>query len=317
MAETPHASTTSDVPLLHQLLDQRLLVAGDVAGLYGRGALIERLAAFVSQWIMSVGKDDNAEILRFPPLIARKHFEASGYFRNFADLVGTVHCFCGDEETHRSLIRAADAGGNWAQAQVLSDLVMVPAACYPVYPAIAARGVVSSDGTEIDASSYCFRREPSEDPTRMQMFRMHERIFIGSNKGATNFRTRWIGRAKILAALLELPSQIELANDPFFGRVGKIMVRSQRDLELKLELLVPVTSEEKPTACASFNLHLTKMAEAFGLKMENGESAYTACVGFGLERLALAVLRHHGLDENKWPNALRVGMGGVDELLLP
>jgi len=93
MAETPHASTTSDVPLLHQLLDQRLLVAGDVAGLYGRGALIERLAAFVSQWIMSVGKDDNAEILRFPPLIARKHFEASGYFRNFADLVGTVHCF--------------------------------------------------------------------------------------------------------------------------------------------------------------------------------------------------------------------------------
>jgi seryl-tRNA synthetase len=254
---------------------------------------------------MQTGQDERAELLRFPPLIARRHFEATGYFRNFADLVGTVHCFCGDEETHRALVRAHDAGEDWTGAQAASDLVMVPAACYPVYPAIAARGPASPDGQVVDACSYCFRREPSRDPARMQIFRMHERIFIGTVEGAQAFRDRWTRRAAELATLLGLPSCIAVANDPFFGRIGRVMARSQREQELKLELLVPLASETHPTACVSFNLHLDKMAHAFGLRLRDGTPAHTACVGFGLERLALAVLRHHGSDPACWPDPLR------------
>jgi len=52
------------------------------------------------------------------------------------------------------------------------------------------------------------------------------------------------------------------------------------------------------------------MAEAFGIKMENGDPAYATCVGFGLQRLALAVLQHHGFDEVRWPDALRSEIGG-------
>ena len=33
--------------------------------------------------------------------------------------------------------------------------------------------------------------------------------------------------------------------------------------------------------------------------------AHTACVGFGLERITLALLRHHGLDLAAWPEAVR------------
>ena len=95
------------------------------------------------------------------------------------------------------------------------------------------------------------------------------------------------------------------------------MARSQRDHELKLELLISLASPGRTTACVSFNLHLDKMAQAFGLAFEGGEAAHTACVGFGLERLALAVLRRHGTDETAWPAALRDGVGEAGAPLLP
>ncbi len=283
----------------------RLLIPTSVEGLYGKGVDLESLVAFLSRWIMQAGADEHAEVLRFPPMLPRRDFEASGYFLYFASLAGTVHCFCGDEESHRALSRAHDAGEDWTTAQAATDLVMLPAACYPVYPAIAARGPVRTDGQVVDVCSYCFRHEPSRDPTRMQMFRQHERVFIGTRKGAEDFRDRWIGLASALARLLALPHDVKFASDPFFGRIGRVMARSQREQALKLELLVPIMSEASPTACASFNLHLTKMATSFGLMFEDGTPAYTACAGFGLERLALAVLRHHGADPSGWPQPLR------------
>ena len=50
---------------------------------------------------------------------------------------------------------------------------------------------------------------------------------------------------------LDLPCDVDLANDPFFGRAGKMMVNNQRDQNLKFELLIPVNSTANPTACAS------------------------------------------------------------------
>ncbi len=283
----------------------RLLIPSGVNGLFGHGEDLERLVDFISRWIMRAGADEHAEILRFPPMLPRRHFEATGYFLNFASLAGTVHCFCGDEEEHRALSRAHDAGEDWTGSQAATDLVMLPAACYPVYPAVAARGPVRADAQVVDACSYCFRHEPSRDPTRMQMFRQHERVFIGTRTAAEEFRARWVERAATLAQLLELPHEIRVATDPFFGRIGRVMARSQREQELKLELLVPILSEASPTACASFNLHLTKMATSFGLMFPDGLPVSTACAGFGLERLALAVVRHHGKDPAHWPEALR------------
>ncbi|MBW4034793.1 MAG: amino acid--[acyl-carrier-protein] ligase [Proteobacteria bacterium] len=281
-----------------------ILIPSTVAGLYGRGVLMERVAEFVSHWVNEAGVSDGAEFLRFPPLMPRRSFEDSGYFRNFPNLVGTVHCFCGDEEDHRLLMRTHDAGGDWTSQQSASDLVMVPAACYPVYPAVAARGPVAAAGRIFDVCSYCFRREPSQDPNRQQMFRQHERVYIGNPEGARAFRATWVDRAKELASLLGLPFQVVPANDPFFGRTGRIMIRGQIEQALKLELVTPSVAESGETACVSFNLHLDKMAQAFGLELEDRTQPHTACVGFGLERLALAVFWHHGTDVGGWPRAL-------------
>ena len=97
----------------------------------------------------------------------------------------------------------------------------------------------------------------------------------------------------------------DLSNDPFFGRPGRMLAANQREQALKFELLIPITSEESPTACLSFNYHKDKFALNWKLQQANDELAHTACVGFGMERMALALLKHHGLSLSQWPSAVR------------
>ena len=77
----------------------------------------------------------------------------------------------------------------------MTDLVLVPAACYPVYPAIAARGVLRPGGVFIDAGgSWVFRHEPSHDPARRQIFHQHELVRIGEPDRALEWRDEWARR---------------------------------------------------------------------------------------------------------------------------
>jgi seryl-tRNA synthetase len=77
---------------------------------------------------------------------------------------------------------------------------------------------------------------------------------------------------------------------------------------LKFELLVPIESGDEPTACMSFNYHQDHFASMWGIELASGEAAHTACVGFGMERLALALFKHHGLDVGAWPSSVRAAL---------
>ena len=107
------------------------------------------------------------------------------------------------------------------------------------------------------------------------------------------------------ATSLGLPAKSDVASDPFFGRAGKMMAASQRDQRLKFEILVPVISEAAPTAICSFNWHQDHFSGAFGIRNAGGETASTACLGFGLERVTLALIKHHGFEPAKWPVKVR------------
>ncbi|MEY2406368.1 MAG: hypothetical protein QOG39_1284, partial [Acidimicrobiaceae bacterium] len=39
-----------------------------------------------------------------------------------------------------------------------------------------------------------------------------------------------------------------------------------------------------------------------------GEVAHTACIGFGLERIALALIKTHGTDLASWPAGVRASL---------
>ena len=99
------------------------------------------------------------------------------------------------------------------------------------------------------------------------------------------------------------------ASDPFFGRVGQMMAVSQKQQSLKFELLVPLRSEERPTACMSFNYHRDHFGTAWGIADAAGEPAHTACVAFGMDRLAVAMFHTHGRNVATWPTAVRNLLG--------
>lgn len=293
---------------LEDLFAAGVLIPTGVDGLYGRGAVFERIVSALDAAATRLGADQGAEALRFPPAMTRSELERSGYLKGFPHLAGTVHCFCGNERDHQELLRCVEAGEDWTGGQQASEIALVPAACYPVYPAVARRGALPEGGMTVDVMSYCFRHEPSIDPVRMQMFRMREYIRLGTPEMVQQFREDWMRRGREFVESLALPVTVDVANDPFFGRRGKIMGESQRADTLKFELLVPVSDAVKLTACLSFNYHRDHFGNTWGLRTADGAVAHTACVGFGLERLTLALLRHHGLDLAQWPAAVRAAL---------
>ncbi len=295
----------AQVDFLNALFDAGLLVETGVDGLYGRSGQFEEVIECFDALVTAFGGADKAEAMRFPPAMSRSQFETSGYLKSFPQLAGTVHAFCGSDRDHSLLLERLAHGEDWTADQEATDVVLTPAACYPLYPAMAKRGPLPRDGRLFDLQSYCFRHEPSKDPARMQFFRMREFVRAGSAEQVLAFRENWLERGQKLIGALELPLHIDVANDPFFGRAGRIMASGQREQGLKFELLVPINSEAQPTACLSFNYHQDHFGKTWNIVTANGEAAHTACVGFGLERVALALFKHHGLDVEKWPDSVR------------
>lgn len=315
-ASTASESVDSAEPSFReQLLASGILFETGEDGLYGFSKTFDDVIQGLNTVITCLGADLDAEVLRFPPIARRRDFEDSGYMKSFPQLAGTVHSFCGDDLGHQRLLRAldtlqADTGEErsteWMEQQRPTRVVLTPAACYPVYPLLARRGPAPADGYTVDVFSYCFRHEPSLDPARMQMFRMREYVRVGTADQVTAFRERWLERGLLFASLLQLPAELDIANDPFFGRGGKILASSQREQALKFELLIPIANLEQRTACLSFNYHRDRFGLLWKIAGASGSSAlHSACVGFGMERIALALFRRHGLDVDMWPAEVR------------
>jgi seryl-tRNA synthetase len=277
-------------------------------GVYARTALyegmIERLTALVTRH-----REPGTEVMRFPPVMTRAQLEKSGYLKSFPNLLGCVCGLHGTEREINSAVSRFDAGGDWTTSLSPADLVLSPAACYPVYPIAAARGQLPSGGLRFDVAADCFRREPSRHLDRLQSFRMREYVCIGNPEDVSDFRERWMVRAQAIARDLGLTFRVEYASDPFFGRVGQMKAVSQMQQSLKFELLVPLRSEEQPTACMSFNYHRDHFGLTWDIKDANGAPAHTGCVAFGMDRLAVAMFHTHGTELANWPATVRELLG--------
>jgi len=285
----------------------RLFEPMGVDGVYARAKAFEDVIDGLQRAITR-RRPDGAEVFRFPPVMSRRQLEASGYLNSFPQLLGCVCCLHGTERDILSAVERSKKGDDWTNSATSAELVLSPAACYPVYPIAAARGPAPSGGHVFDVSADCFRHEPSRHLDRLQSFRMREYVRIGSPEQIVAFRAGGIDGAKEMAAELELPYEIDQASDPFFGRTGQLMAASQLEHALKFELLIHVRSGAAPTACMSFNYHKDHFGKTWGLVDERGETLHTGCVAFGVDRLALALFATHGLEPSAWPRGVRAAL---------
>ncbi len=262
--------------------------------------VVEGLGRYISTL-----RPKGAEVFRFPPVVSRALIEKSGYLKSFPHLLGCVCSLGTDVKRVTEAVARYEAGGTWTDSAEASELVLAPAACYPIYPIAATRGAIGAEPMLFDVASDCFRREPSKDIDRFQSFRMREFVAIGAPEQISAFRDQWMARAPEIAADLGVTHTIDAASDPFFGREGQMVGRFQVANALKFEMLIPVRSTEKPTACMSFNCHRDHFGVTWGMKTADGEPAHTACVAFGVDRLAVALFARHGVDVACWPETVK------------
>jgi seryl-tRNA synthetase len=282
-----------------ELIEAGLFIPSGVQGLYGYSGTFEDIIERIERCVTRLGEHLYPEVMRFPPLINRQHYLSTDHLETFPDLMGSVHSFIGNEKAHLELLHLKQQGQDWSRALQATDVMLTPAACYPLYP--TATGTLPERGRLVDLRSFVFRHEPSADPARMQIFRQREYVRLGTPEEALDHRNFWLQRAAEMLHSIGLDAKPVVANDPFFGRGGRVMAATQREQDLKYELVVPVATAEKPTAVISCNYHLDHFGHAFHIRTSNGETAHSACIGFGLERIALALFKTHGLKPKLWP----------------
>ena len=298
---------TADMQSFHDgLVAHGLIVPVGVPGAFGRGAAFEDVLERVNTLISQVARDDGAEVYTFPPVIDRRVLEKVHYLDSFPHLCGAVHSFFGNAIQALALAERASSGGDWGELLGQTGVVLNPAACYPLYPGLS--GTLPEQGRVVSMLNWVYRHEPSPDPVRMQSYRVREFVRAGTEAQVRGWRDMWLQRGLGLLASLELPAKAAVAADPFFGRGGKILAVNQKELQLKFEVLVPVSSADDPTAMCSFNFHQEHFGSTFDIRTSDGRIANTACVGFGLERVTMALFKAHGFEPPLWPQAVRAAL---------
>jgi seryl-tRNA synthetase len=286
-----------------ELFGEGLLYDTGIDGLYGHSDTYQGIVDGIDRLVGAYAADEGATKVHFPPILARSTFAHTNYLESFPDLMGSVHVFRGGNKEHAELLRRVESNGDWPSLLEPAEVVLCSASCHVVYP--LCRGQLPAAGRRFEVNGYCFRHEPSIDPTRMQAFGMHEVVFVGEPEEAESHRDRGLERGLGLLTELGLDMSAVPANDPFFGRLGKALAVGQIEEELKFEGITPICSTERPTAIMSANCHRDHFGVPFEITTAGGNVAHSACVAFGVDRITLALLHAHGPDPAHWPASVR------------
>lgn len=269
------------------------------------------LRRFIDEAVRDVGRARfGAREEEHPALIDPEVLARCKYWSSFPHSVCLVSHLTEDFDAIEAF-RAANADGDSLQlpdttALNHTDAALRPAVCLPVYRALEGETLPES-GVTVTTSGKAFRYESSNirGLHRLWDFSMREIIFAGS---ANLIKER---RADVVLAVVSLMEQwdlafrLESATDPFFATVRGTKALWQRTRDLKYEMLVDVGGDVGTIALGSINLAGTLFGNAFGIRTHEGEPATTACVGFGLERLVLALFSQHGFEPTRWPRPMR------------
>ncbi|MDO4255063.1 MAG: hypothetical protein Q4C81_07970 [Kocuria sp.] len=311
-------STTTDFDAVEQafeaeLLDGQWLLPTLGLGVTGTGVAMEAVIRGVENLARDRVQRDlprpgALNTVRFPPVNGRTMLERTDYVASFPQLLGTIDVFDGNTKDHRKLLADREAGQPWDGHLHTSDYALVPAACHPLYAWLGQTEHSLVDGSVWAITGDCFRNEPSQDPMRLVSFRMLEFVLVGTPQQALDHRAAMLDLGSELLKELGLDVAVEAANDPFFGRAGVMLAQGQRAAQLKFEITTQIYPG-RDTAISSGNCHEEHFGAEFGLVTEDGAVAHSACFGFGLERIALALARTHGTDLSMWPGPVRNLLG--------
>src|SRR5689334_21344427 len=97
MPESASAIADARAAFLAELVAAGHLIPSGVPGLYGRSGAFEGVIEHFERYVTRVGADQNAEVMRFPPLLSRRTYERLDHVESMPQLLGSVHSFLGAE----------------------------------------------------------------------------------------------------------------------------------------------------------------------------------------------------------------------------
>ena len=160
--------------------------------------------------------------------MSRALLEKSGYLKSFPHLLGCVCCLHGGEGEIDAAVARFEAGGDWTAVAVA---VRPRADAGGLLPGLSDRRRARRRAAErlslrcrlrlLPPRAVARARSPAGVPhARVRLHRLRR-------TASRLFARRWIDRAQEIAATSALPSRSTRANDPFFGRAGKLMAVNQ------------------------------------------------------------------------------------------
>jgi hypothetical protein len=259
------------------------------------GPLLGRFEALDDRfrhWGRMLGAEDH----RFPALISLAELAPVRYLESFpqlATLAAPIQAeqlaTCARAHGSASAIHPEDA------MLATSTHLLVPAACYHIYPWLAGEDLAAP--RFVTTVCACHRRERHYVPLRRQWsFNMREIVCVGDDAAVRGFVAAAHAFADACAAAFELDVHWQAASDPFFDPTGDSRALAQRLAPTKQELCLG-----DGLAIASVNQHRAFFGEAYDIRA-GGKAARSACIAFGLERWLSALTARHGAEPADWPD---------------
>lgn len=282
------------------------------SGRYGLGPRLMRLIEFFDSKLRRMAEKFSAPPFQFPSLIGADALDRCKYIRSFPHSLTFVSHLREDLEAIQEFAKTARwNGGNLeCQRESLSGIecLLAPSVCFHWYAWL--RDSRLTEPRAITAIGKCFRYESGNLQTleRLWDFTMREIIFVGPGEFVLDQRQKAIAETVALFDEWGLAYEIKSATDPFFIEDYASQTMFQSAFELKYEVRAALPYKQDLLAVGSFNYHQDFFGRAFDISGESGEALHTSCVGFGLERLALAFLAQYGLDSKRWPEAIATGI---------
>ncbi|WP_282692742.1 aminoacyl--tRNA ligase-related protein [Streptomyces sp. CC208A] len=218
-----------------------------------------------------------------PPLLAEDGLARLDYFRNFPHLGVSTGRFAPD--AYDGLAAGRAPGGRPLEP---TGYLLPSATCYGLLLSLEGADV-GEDGLRISATGRCFRNETHyEGLRRLRGFHMREVVYLGTQEGAAEHLEKGGEFIQETAGRLGLDLTRAAADDPFYDKGGS---------RARLMALDPVKHEYSApdgTAIASVNRHRNFFGERLGIRAGGHGTAYSACVAFGMERWAHAMILAHG-----------------------
>jgi hypothetical protein len=291
----------------HPLLEQQGELVHFGRGRYGFGPKVIALMDYFEAQADRMASDFHATSRVFPSLIGADVLDRCRYLKNFPASLNLVSHL---REDHGALQEFARSS-HWDGQELVFDRDSMSRVECLLSPSVGFHWYMWLRDSElprpcaISALGKCFRYESSNlsGMERLWDFSMREIVFVGPADYVLGARDQQTGLVTGFLDELGLAYEINSASDPFFADSYAVQAAYQQGFDLKFELQVPLPYSGKKLAVGSINYHQDFFGRSFAIGTSSGP-AHTGCLAFGWERLALAFLAQHGVDEAHWPDVV-------------